>query len=236
MARFPRFRTTGPVHAWIRGNDRQAIFHSVGDRIYFHRCLVEARRCGVAVHAYVFMSNHIHILGSGAEPGSLSEMVQCMGRRYVPYFNFMYERTGTLWEGRFKSCPVDTERYFLVCHRYVESNPVRAGIVGDPWAFEWSSYRSNAFGHEDDLVTPHSLYMELGASEAERRAAYQGLFGQPLDERTLAAIRDAATSGWAIGGREFQDKLEELGGRPAAPRKPGRPRKSEGARENTGLR
>ena len=214
------------MHAWVRGNDRQDIFRSVGDRVYFHRCLVEAtRRCGVAVHAYVFMTNHMHLLGTGLEPDSFSRMVEGMGRRYVPYFNFMYERTGTLWEGRFKSCPVDTERYFLVCHRYVELNPVRAGIVGDPWAFEWSSYRANAFGHKDDLVTPHSLYMDLGKSEAERRVAYQGLFGAPLEERTLAAIRASAAGGWAIGGEEFRESLAAAGDRPAAPRKPGRPRK-----------
>lgn len=227
------------MHAWIRGNDREDIFRSPGDRIYFHRCLVEATRsCGVAVHAYVFMTNHIHILGSGTEPDSFSKMVQCMGRRYVPYFNFMYERTGTLWEGRFKSCPVDTERYFLVCHRYVELNPVRAGMVGDPWAFEWSSYRANAFGHKDDLVTPHSLYIELGHSDAGRRAAYQGLFATPFDEVTLGAIRAAAATGWAIGGPEFREKLEVLAGRPAAPRKPGRPRKprQDFAQENPPIR
>ena len=228
MARLRRFRTAGvPAHLWVRGNDRQAIFRSEGDRVYFHRTLVEAsRRFGVAVHAYVFMTNHIHLLGTAAAPDSFSKMVQCMGRRYVPYFNFLYQRTGTLWEGRFQSCPVETERYFLICHRYVELNPVRAGIVGDPWAFEWSSYRCNAMGRADDLVTPHSLYIELGQSDAARRRNYQGLFGTPIDEMTLAAIRHSARQGWALGGKEFREKLEELAGRPAAPRKRGRPRKA----------
>ena len=228
MARLPRIRTPGiPAHVWVRGNDRQAIFHSDGDRIFFHRCLVEtALRFGVAVHAYVFMTNHVHLLATGSGSDSLSRMVQSMGRRYVSYFNYLYERTGTLWEGRFKSCPVETERYFLVCHRYVELNPVRAELVGDPWAFQWSSYRANAFGKPDDLVTPHSLYMELGATEDRRRQAYQGLFGSPVDPPTLAAIRYAAGKGWALGGEKFQAKLAELSGRPAAPRKRGRPRKA----------
>jgi putative transposase len=230
MARLPRIRTPGiPAHVWVRGNDRQAIFHSDGDRIFFHRCLVEtALRFGVDVHAYVFMTNHVHLLATGSRADSLSRMVQSMGRRYVSYFNYLYERTGTLWEGRFKSCPVETERYFLVCHRYVELNPVRAELVGDPWAFPWSSYRANAFGKPDDLVTPHSLYMELGATEDRRRRAYQGLFGSPVDAPTLAAIRYAAGKGWALGGENFQAKLAELSGRPAAPRKRGRPRKAGG--------
>ena len=217
----------------MRGNDRQAIFRTDGDRIFFHRCLVEtSRRFGVAVHAYVFMTNHVHLLATGSAADSLGRMVQSMGRRYVSYFNYLYERTGTLWEGRFKSCPVETERYFLVCHRYVELNPVRAEMVGDPWAFQWSSFRANAFGHPDDLVTPHSLYLELGASEVRRRRAYQGLFGSPIDAPTLAAIRYAAGRGWALGGGKFLAKLEELSGRPVAPRKRGRPRKAAGGRKN----
>jgi putative transposase len=226
MARLRRIRIAGiPAHAWVRGNNRQAIFRSEGDRIFFHRCLVDAtERCGVAVHAYVLMTNHIHVLGTAASREALSKAVQCLGRRYVGYFNYLYKRTGTLWEGRFRSCPVESERYFLVCHRYVEMNPVRAGMVGDPAAFQWSSYRHNAFGEPDDLVTPHSLYNELGPSEGRRRTAYRKLFGTPIDDRTLAAIRHAGTKGWALGGKEFVDKLEELSGRPAAPRPRGRPK------------
>jgi putative transposase len=194
--------------------------------VFFHRCLVEAsRRFGVEVHAYVFMTNHIHLLGTGAERDSFSRLIQCMGRRYVSYFNYLHRRTGTLWEGRFQSCPVETERYLLICHQYVEMNPVRAEMVGDPGMFRWSSHRSNALGLEDDLLTPHSLYRQLGESEAERRGVYRNLFGVPIDPITLAAIRFSARKGWALGGAEFTERLEELSGRPAAPRKPGRPGK-----------
>jgi putative transposase len=193
--------------------------------VFFHRCMVEAaRRCEVAVHAYVLMTNHIHVLGSASAKDAFSKMMQCVGRRYVGYFNYLYERTGTLWEGRFKSCPVETERYFLVCHQYVEMNPVRAGMVEDPGAFAWSSHRCNTQGLKDDLVTPHSLYMQLGGSDAARKTGYRALFERPIDAPTLAAIRYAAKKGWALGGKRFAEKLEALAGRPAAPRPRGRPR------------
>jgi putative transposase len=231
MARLRRLYVPGvPAHIWVRGNNRNAIFRSEGDRVYFHRCLVDVtRRAGVAVHAYVFMTNHIHLLATGERPDSLAKAVQCMGRRYVSYFNYLYERTGTLWEGRFRSCPVETERYFFVCHRYVELNPVRAGMVGDPGLHQWSSYRCNALGGKDDLVTPHSLYMELGPTDPARRNAYRGLFGSGLDEATLAAIRHSGAKGWALGGKEFCEFLEAQAGRPAVRRKGGRPRRSEAA-------
>lgn len=226
MARLPRLYIPGyPAHICVRGNNRQAIFRSEGDRVYFHRCLVETtRRFGLAVHAYVFMDNHVHVLGTGQTADSLSKVVQSMGRRYVSYFNYLYGRTGTLWEGRFHSSLVESERYFLVCHQYVESNPVRAGMVDDPVAFPWSSYRFNARGGADDLVTPHSLYMELAATERERRMRYTALFDHAIDPVVLAAIRFAAGKGWALGGEDFCAKLEALCGRPAAPRKGGRPR------------
>jgi putative transposase len=226
MARLRRLYLPGiPSHVWVRGNNREAIFRSEGDRVYFHRCLVEStRRFGLKVHAYVLMTNHVHLLATGDGKDSLAKVVQCMGRRYVSYFNYLYQRTGTLWEGRFKSCPVESERYFLVCHRYVELNPVRAEMVGDPGDFAWSSYRSNAFGHADDLVTPHPLYMELGGVESERRAAYRAMFGAGLDSATLGAIRHSARKGWALGGRDFCEFLEVQAGRPAAIRKAGRPR------------
>ena len=209
----------------MRGNNRQAIFRSEGDRVFFHRCLVDsARRFGLAVHAYVLMTNHFHILATGERADSLAKVVQCMGRRYVGYFNYLYERTGTLWEGRFRSCPVESARYFFVCHRYVELNPVRAGMISDLATYPWSSYRCNALGHRDDLVTSHELYMELGGADADRCAAYRRLFEADLDAPTLAAIRHSAGRGWALGGEEFCKFLEGQVDRPAAIRKAGRPR------------
>jgi putative transposase len=174
------------------------------------------------------MTNHIHILGTATDPRAFGKSVQSLGRRYVSHFNYLYKRTGTLWEGRFKSCPVESERYLLVCHQYVEMNPVRAGMVEDPCAFAWSSHRSNVLGLTDDLVTPHSLYMQLGRSDADRRLAYRALFDVPMDPLVLAAIRFSAGKGWALGGDEFAEKLAELSGRPTVPRERGRPRKVAG--------
>lgn len=141
MARLPRLWISGlPEHLIIRGNNRQAIFRSDGDRVFFHRCLVEiSSRCQVDVHAYVLMGNHVHLLATGREADSISRMIQATGRRYVSYFNYLYKRTGTLWEGRFRSSAVQTDRYLLTCQRYIELNPVRAGIVADPMDFPWSS-------------------------------------------------------------------------------------------------
>jgi putative transposase len=227
MARLPRLLLPGlPAHVYIRGNDGQAIFRTEGDRIYFHRCMVDrAREHGVAIHAYVWMTNHVHLLATGAEAGSISRLVQGMGRRYVSYFNYLHGRTGTLWEGRFGSCLVESDRYFLVCHRYVELNPVRAGIAGGPGEYLWSSYRCNAQGVKDDLVTPHSLYMELGADELRRRANYRRLFAEDINPKALAAIRHSIRKGWALGGEKFCRWLEGEAGRPVQPRPPGRPRK-----------
>jgi putative transposase len=225
MARRQRLYVPGyPAHIVVRGNNRQVVFRSEGDRVYFHRCLVETtRRFGMAVHAYVFMDNHVHILGTGEATDTLSKVVQSVGRRYVSYFNYLHGRTGTLWEGRFHSSLVESERYFRVCHQYVEANPVRAGMAEDPGLFRWSSHGANAFDRADDLVTPHSLYMELGGSELDRRRAYRRLFDLPIDEATLAAIRHAERKGWALGGTEFCERLEALSGRRAMPRKRGRP-------------
>jgi putative transposase len=235
MARLRRLSLAGiPAHIRIRGNDRQDIFRTEGDRIYFHRCLVEvSRRCGLAVHAYVFMPNHVHLVATGQTDDAPSKAIQCMGRRYVSYFNYLHGRTGTLWEGRFRSCPIETDRYLLACHRYVELNPVRAGLAGQPGESVWSSFRCNAWGVEDDLVTPHSLYMELGGTESRRRSAYLRLFEGVLGEEVLSAIRHAADRGWALGGDEFCERLGLTASRPTVPRKAGRPRRGARSRSDS---
>src|SRR5688572_25335981 len=188
MARLPRPFIPGlPCHVRIRGNNRQAIFRSEGDRVFLHRCLIEStRRNGVDVHAYVFMTNHVHLLATSALPGAMGRAIQSLGRRYVSYFNYLYGRTGTLWEGRFKSNPVKADRYFLACMRYIEMNPVRAGIVNTPGNFVWSSHGFHANGKPDDLVTPHEVYLGLGKSEASRRSAYLHLFDSAEDPDDLA--------------------------------------------------
>ena len=226
MARLPRlYLPDTPVHAIVRGNDRQAIFRSDGDRIFFHRCMVEnSRRFEVRVHAYVFMTNHVHLLATGARPDSLSRLMQTVGRRYVGYFNYLHRRTGTLWEGRYKSSLVECDRYFLACQRYIEMNPVRAGMVSGPDSFPWSSFAHHTQGRPDDLVTPHALVLALGKGKETRRCAYEALFDTELPLATIVAIRDAVNKGWALGDDDFCKRVETLTGRRASRGKAGRPK------------
>lgn len=215
-----------PLHLIVRGNNRQAIFRSDGDRLFFHRCLREATHAHeVFVHAYVFMGNHVHLMLTGGRADSVGKAIQSLGRRYVSYFNFMYERTGTLWEGRYRSCPVDTDSYFWMCHQYIENNPVRAGIVSHACEFPWSSHRCLAEGHADDLVTPHPMFWALADSEDGCRARFRSLFERSLDTAEVRAIREATQKGWVLGGKQFCAYLEGLTGRRGAPRKPGRKKK-----------
>jgi putative transposase len=217
MSRPPRLWAPElPFHLIIRGNDRQPIFRSEGDRIFFHRCLAEtSTRLGLRVHAYVLMSNHVHLLATGDHRQAAAKTIQSLGRRYVRYFNYLHVRTGTLWEGRYRACPVETDRYFLTCHRYIESNPVRAGMVTDAAGFAWSSHRHYALGVGDSLITPHGLIATLGRDAASRRIAYRRLFDKPLDAKELQFIRDCINHGRPIG----EVKLE--GGRTIERGKPG---------------
>jgi putative transposase len=227
MARLPRYFVEGvPMHVIVRGNDRQDTFRTEGDRLFFHRCLSDlSRETGVDVHAYVMMTNHVHLLATGRDSAAVPDLVQRLGRRYVGYFNYLHERTGTLWEGRYKATLVEAERYFLTCQRYIELNPVRAGIVGSPANFPWSSHRRLAWGRSDDVVTPHALYEDLGHDEGSRQLAYRALFEVDLDAETLERIRSTAQKGWVLGDPDFQARVEGRGNRRAAPRPRGRPRK-----------
>ena len=223
MARLPRIDIPGwPMHVVVRGNNRQQVFRTDGDRIFFHRCLVEVtRRHGARVHAYVLMDNHFHLLVTGDASGAIGAVIQSMGRRYVSYFNYLHERTGTLWEGRYRSSLVETDRYFLSCSRYIEMNPVRAGMVVDPHAHPWSSYRANAHGMPDDLVSPHALYLGLGAGETHRLEAYRRLFLSAEGDGDAAAIREALAHGSVLGTPEFRGRVEQILGRPLAGDQPG---------------
>lgn len=215
-----------PLHVVVRGNNRQPIFMSEGDRLFFHRTLVDAaRRFGAAVHAYVFMPNHVHMLVTGRAPDSVSKAIQSVGRRYVAYFNFLHRRTGTLWEGRFHSSLVDADRYFFACQRYIEMNPVRAGLCGHPSEFPWSSYRHYAEHAADDLITPHAIHATFGCAD---RDAYRRIFDQEATPRTLEAIRDAVRHGWALGDAGFRERLAaESSRRSARITRVGRPKKAE---------
>jgi putative transposase len=155
------------------------------------------------------MTNHVHLLITATHASSPARMMQMLGRSYVRYFNDRHERTGTLWEGRYRSTLVDCERYFLTCSRYVESNPVRAGMVERPDLYRWSSFRCNADGAPDALVTPHPVYMALGKGVWTRRDAYRALFSSALDPDELDAIRRATNRGTVLGSTRYREMLEE---------------------------
>jgi putative transposase len=230
MARKPRFAVAGlPQHIIQRGNNRQPCFVDDDDRRRYLADLEEALHAhDVELHAWVLMSNHVHLLATPRRRGAVSGMMQVLGRRYVRWFNDRYERSGTLWEGRFRASLVETDVYLLACMRYIELNPVRAGMVGHPAEYRWSSFAANALGVADPIVTPHATYLALRATVSDRRVAYRRLCEQALSTETLAAIRDAANSELVLGGDEFKMRIEAATARPTRRRKAGRPsRKAE---------
>jgi putative transposase len=234
MARLPRYVIPGqPQHIIQRGNNRQIIFAADADYQFFRDALVEAAdKHGLAIHAYVWMTNHIHLLATPEAEDSISKTFQSVGRRYVQYFNYAYKRSGTLWEGRYRATVVDSERYLLTVMRYIELNPVRAGMVVAPEDYAWSSYRRNALGEGGknlDWLRPHAEYAGLGREDATRQAAYRALFKAAIDRGELAEIRDCTHKGWALGGARFKAEIEALGQRRAASKGVGRPRKEDRA-------
>ncbi len=212
MPRIPRYILPGyPQHVILRGNNRCQIFVVDEDYDYFRHCLTEAcGRYSCLVHAYALMTNHAHLLATPSQRDSLSRTLQSTGRRYVQYFNATYQRTGTLWEGRYKATLIDAEQYLLTCHRYIELNPVRASLVNHPSDYRWSSYHANARGRRDSLIHPHSVYQALGHTAMGRQRAYQSLFTMHIEEKTLKAIREATQKGWPLGNDNFQHEIEAL--------------------------
>jgi putative transposase len=225
MPRSPRAVIPGqPMHIVQRGNDRIGTFSSTTDFGWYRRVLGDASAdTACAIHAYVLMSNHVHLVVTPQDERGPARMMQAIGRRYVRYFNDRHGRTGTLWEGRFRSTLIDSERYFLACSRYVELNPVRAGIVREPAGYPWSSFRRNARGESDALVTPHALYLALGARPAD---AYHALFAEPLAVTVLDAIRRASRAGAVLGEEDFRTESEATLGRRLAPAHHGGDRRS----------
>lgn len=231
MARLGRYFVAGqPLHVIQRGNNRGRIFFTRDDATQFLGWLGDAaERYGLALHAYVLMPNHVHLLASPAAADSLPRTMQSVGRRYVRYLNHRAARTGTLWEGRYRATVVDTDAYFFRVSRYIELNPVRAALAPDPGAYRWSSHRATALGHADPLLTPHPLYLSLGDDPPARADAYRGLFGEVLADDTLKAIRDATNRGWALGDSAFQERMSAAGGRRAKPLPKGRTKTAPGA-------
>ena len=175
MPRKPRFFLPGiPVHIVQRGHSREAVFFEDSDYAAYLDWVCEAAtRYGVDVHAYVLMTNHVHILATPSDKDGVARMMQYVGRRYVPYINYTYGTSGSIWEGRYKASLIHDEEYLLVCMRYIELNPVRAGMVRSPGSYRWSSYRCNAQGRKDELITPHSIFTSLGNTETNRLSAYE---------------------------------------------------------------
>jgi len=230
MARLARYVIPGqPQHIIQRGNNRQVIFAADADYQFFRDGLVAgAARHGLAIHAYVWMTNHVHLLATPEFGDSISKVFQSVGRRYVQYFNHTYGRTGTLWEGRYRATVVDSERYLLTLMRYIELNPVRAGMVAHPRDYPWSSYRYHALGESGpnaEWLTTHDEYLRLGSHDEERQSAYRQLFRAAVSGEDLKEIRDCTHKGWALGGERFREQVERLGKRRAASKGVGRPRK-----------
>jgi putative transposase len=228
MARQPRFLLPGyPQHVIQRGNNRNVIFAEDADYVFYMGRLNEAcDRFMCRIHAYVLMTNHVHLLITPETEQGIGKVMQSLGRRYVQYFNYRYQRTGTLWEGRYKASLIDTDNYLLACYRYIELNPVRAGLADLPAQYRWSSYHYNAKGIADPLVTPHEMYQSLGSDKERRREAYLALFHFAVNENTLKEIRDATNRAWVLGGNPFRKEVEELMQRQAAPKTKGGDRKS----------
>ena len=225
MARLPRLTLPGyPHHIIQRGNNRQVIFVDRDDFEAMLDLLAEnAKKFAVAVHAYVLMDNHFHLLATPATADALPLMMQAVGRSYVRYFNHRHGRTGTLWEGRYRSTLIETERYLLACMVYIDLNPVRAGMVALPAAWPWSSHAHYLGQRVDKLVTPHALYWALGNTPFAREAAYAGLVQAGIGSGDQAALTDAALSGWALGDAEFVAELQKKSPRRVAKAKAGRP-------------
>lgn len=228
MARLPRVHLAGvPEHVIQRGNNRQVCFVDNEDfAAYVHWLKQYSAEFEVHIHAWVLMSNHVHLLCTATDNSGISLMMQSLGRKYVRYFNRRYQRTGTLWEGRYKSCLVQEEHYLLTLYRYIELNPVRAGMVASPADYPWSSHAINALGKHSDLCQPHPCYLALADSVTERQQAYLDLFSAAVDEKRLADIRSTIKSGMALGDSRFKDEVETLTGRRQHMARPGRPKQT----------
>jgi len=229
MPRKPRIVLPGqPQHVIIRGVNRETIFYDDSDYRYYLNQLKEALgKHDCALHAYVLMTNHVHLLITPAGAAGIAKTMQAVGRSYVQYFNTTYGRTGTLWEGRYKASLVDTEQYLLTCYRYIELNPVRAQMVDHPVEYPWSSYLRNALGQTNPLITPHEQYQGLGASAENRKAGYRGLFQVHISEQQLVEIREAANKEWILGSGYFKDKIAKQLQRRVRPLPRGGDRKSQ---------
>lgn len=227
MARRRRyFVAEVPLHIIQRGNNKQACFYTEGDYAFYLDNLREySHRYDVAIHSFVLMTNHVHLLMTPSTDTGASQLMQALGASFVQYINEVYRRSGTLWEGRFKASLVHSSRYLFTVSRYIELNPVRAGMVEHPAAYPWSSYRSNALGKKIRLLTPHPLYLALGETRVERCSQYRKLFSGRCMDMTDDQIREATNKGWVVGDNRFKAHIERQLGHAIPPMKRGGSRK-----------
>ena len=210
MARLPRIRIPGiTFHVVHRGNDRDRTFFVDDDyRAYLHQVRAKSERYETQVHAYVLMTNHVHLLLTSSQPDGVSRTMQHVAAGYARRVNDRYQRTGSLWEGRFRSSPIDSELYCLACYRYIELNPVRAGMVEAPDAYPWSSYHENTGRALFSVVTPHPCFLELGQSSITRHRRYRRIVHEHLPDQTVADIRHGTIKGLPVGSEAFVKNIE----------------------------
>jgi len=214
-----------PLHIVQRGHNRAPCFFSEEDYYTYLHWLGEAlRETGCVLHAYALMTNHVHLLLTPQKAAAVPKLLISLGRRYVQYINKTYRRTGTLWDSRYKSSLIQAETYLLACMRYIELNPVRAAMVDDPAHYRWTSYRANAMGRADALVTPHPLYLMLASADMERRSAYRALFRAQLDQTAIDDIRLTLNQSQPLGDNRFYAEIESVLGERRQARPRGRPR------------
>lgn len=229
MARLPRLAIAGcPQHVLQRGNNRQPIFGDAADRERYLTLLLEhATRLKVAVLAYVLLDNHVHLLLLPSDASGLTQTMQALGRSYVRYFNDRHGRSGTLWEGRYRSAPLEASAYLLPCMVWLDTHPVRAGLCAQPGDWPWSSHRHYVGQRVDRVVTPPAAYWAMGNTPFAREAAYAEMVRVELDAALVHAFTRFAQGGWPLGGAAFAADLQAGGGRRTVQRRPGRPRKTD---------
>ncbi len=226
MPRKPRIYLPGvPSHIVQRGNDRSACFFEEENYLFFLECLEEAsERYDVAIHAYVLMSNHIHMLMTSQTVFGISRVMQLLGNRYVQYINKKYRKTGTLWEGRHKASLVDAEQYLLTCYRYIEMNSVRANMVNHPSDYRWSSYHCHATGSSSSIVKDHEVFLRIGPTPDERMHHYRALFRAGLDASDVSEVRKAVAFSAPLGNKQFKEQIEATLGKSVGHIGRGRPK------------
>ena len=215
---------TSSLYIIQRGNNRSVCFYADEDcRRYLDTLKEQAEKYDCLIHAYCLMTNHVHLLITPEHENSAALLMKHLGQRYVQYINRTYRRTGTLWEGRFRSCLTQSEEYVLVCYRYIELNPVRAQMVEHPADYPWSSFRFNGEGQRTELITPHEEYQRLGSTEEERLKYYRGLFESHLEPGILDEIRSSTNGNYVLGNDRFKQEIADMLNRRVMPGKAGRP-------------